>query len=114
MRANNIRCKLTIPFPVDRPDGNMVTYTKEALENAFKNMSDNLPVIFMEENGECEDLVIGHTLSGAPVATYDEETHTYNVEVEAVIYAGGTSCDATINDANVVSEFRISSIGITG
>lgn len=65
MRANNIKVKLTIPIPYDKPDGNNCTYTKEAVECAVNNLQTKLPIMFRNK-------VIGNTTGNTHITTWDD------------------------------------------
>lgn len=51
MRVENIEVTFKIPVPVDKPDLNGITYSKEAIKNAYKNVK-SIPIEIPNEKGE--------------------------------------------------------------
>ena len=75
MRVQNIKVKITIPIPIDRPDKNGVVFTRSAIENAINKFPTHSPIIF-KDNDKCIDSIcVGSTL-GSPGAEWDDETQT--------------------------------------
>ena len=81
MRCSNIQVSFKIPVPMNKPDGNGVIYTKEAIENSVNNLKCAIPIVaregfvetvigfankleFIEENEECYIQGIGHIRHG--------------------------------------------------
>lgn len=111
MRTENIGVKMTIPIPYDRPDGNKVVYSREAVEKAINNLHSKLPIVFMG-NREYEPKVVGCTTENKPKVVWDEESKTCMVEIDGMIFHGGSECIADIKDG-IVSSFSITGFGIS-
>lgn len=105
MRTNNIKVKLTMPIPYDRPDGNGCIFTKEAVEGAVKNLSTKLPIMF-------EDRVIGNTTGNTHITTWDDENQVCNLTIDGIVYHGGLECIVETAD-NKVTSMKIVGFGIT-
>jgi hypothetical protein len=115
MRTENIKVKLTIPIPIDKPDKNGVVYTERAIEKAVCALNTNLPIIYRDNRKEDvidNSIVIGHTTGSCHMVHWDFENQVCNLVVDGQIYFGGTSCIVNDIQDNVVKDFRITSIGI--
>jgi len=102
MRCENIKVKFSIPIPINKPDSNGNIYTEEAVINAYKNIN-NFPIIKFNDKGE--EVVVG-------VANKVDYSNGI-VNVEGIIYYGGTEEIVKINDENKITSFEISSFGIS-
>lgn len=100
MRSDNIAVTLTIPMPIDRPDGNGNIYTKEAIENAVKNFKGSIPLKIGRE-----DRVAGH------INTMELDEH-FNMTVKGIVYFGGTDEDAELNENKIVTKMEILAVGL--
>ena len=104
MRVNNIEVKMKIPLPIDKPDGNGITYSRAAFMEAFKNCT-NLPFCVITKDGDWVN--IG--------AARDIQYHTSPdgdfVIVSAVLWHGGTN-ESVQMDNSVVYQMNIESVGI--
>lgn len=106
MRTDNIKVKLTIPIPVEKPDKNGVMYTEKAVENAVNDLMKNLPI--RNDDG----VVIGTTTGDTHIATWNSEKQVCNVTVDGVVFYGGTSCIINEIEDGVVTDFRITGFGL--
>ena len=114
MRVDNIKVKLTIPIPVDKPDKNGVIYTKEAIENAFNNLRVNLPIIYRDNESVINGVVIGSTTGNSYITDYDSENQVYKITVDGVIfYSGGAELIVNEIQDNKITDFEIVSIGLS-
>ena len=91
---------------------NGVVYTREAIENALASTPENLPIIDLKNDGQ--ERVIGVT-TGTPYAIqWDEENGVCRFTLDGKICYAGTSCIVNaMNDAGEITDFRITSIGIS-
>lgn len=105
MRTNNIKVKLTIPIPYNKPDGNYNVYTKEAVEGAVNNLQTKLPIMFGKK-------IIGNTTGNAHITTWDDENQVCNLTIDGIIYHGGLECVIETADDKVTS-MQIVGFGIT-
>lgn len=109
MRTENIKVKITIPIPYDKPDKNGNIYTKEAVEKAVNNMHKNLPIIFRDES---EEKVIGATTGDSHIATWDFENQVCKLIVDGDVLFGGTECTVNIDNGKIV-DFEIVGIELS-
>ena len=113
MREENIKVKVTIPIPFGRPDKNGVMYTKEAVSNAVNNLNKNLPIIYRDNDKEIDGVVVGSTTGSSHIATWDFENQVCNVTVDGIVFFGGTECIVNEINDGVITDFRITSIGLS-
>ena len=92
MRTNNIKIQLTIPYPINIPDGNGTIYSKESIENAIGKMREGIPIMFRRNDSDDDGIVIGGTTENAKIIGFSEDGSVCNVLVNGVIYAGGSDC----------------------
>ena len=109
MRTENIKVKITIPIPYDKPDKNGNIYTKEAVEKATNNLRKNLPIIFRDKS---EEKVIGTTTGDSHIATWDFENQVCKLTVDGEVFFGGTECLYEVEDGKV-TDFQIIGIGLS-
>ena len=109
MRTENIKVKITIPIPYDKPDKNGNIYTKEAVAKAVNNLRKNLPIIFRDES---EEKVIGTTTGDSHIATWDFENQVCKLTVDGDVFFGGTECTGDIDNGKIV-HFEIVGIGLS-
>ena len=109
MRRENIKVKITIPIPYDKPGKNGNIYTKEAVEKAVNNLRKNLPIIFRDES---EEKVIGTTTGDSHIATWAFENQVCKLTVDGEVFFGGTECTVDTNNGKIVN-FEIVGIGLS-
>lgn len=112
MRVENTKIKLTIPIPVDKPDANGIIYTEEAIENALNNLRKNLPIVY-KENAETDEKVIGSTTGDSHIVIWDFDNQICKVTVDGVIFHSGAEIIVNEIEDGKISDFRITSIGLT-
>lgn len=113
MRTIGIPVKIIMPIPYDKPDRNGVTYTKEAVENAVKDLSKGLPIIF-RDNGDYDARVIGATSTvNTPVVFWDAENKICRLTIDGSLMAGGTECVVNKIENGTVLDFEITGLGIS-
>lgn len=117
MRTNNIKVKITIPIPFDRPDLNGVSYSKEVIERMTQEMHINYPIV-LRSNEDDYPKVIGHTTSNFQEADFDYENGICKFTINGIIYYGGM--DIVVNEFHrdkngvaVIDDFRIAGIGFS-
>ena len=113
MRAENIKVKLTIPIPIDKPDCNGVIYTKEAVENAVNNLRTDLPILYMDNEKEIDGMVIGTTTGTSHIVTWDDENQVCKITIEGNVFYGGTSCIVNGFEDGKVTGFEITTFGLS-
>ena len=106
MNTNNIEVKISIPFPLNKPDNNGNIYTEDAIKNALKEFKLAPLVLENKESFECCGVI--NTLNG-----YDQTDKEIIAHFNGYIFNGGTAenivCD---KNTKTVIEFQINQIGI--
>lgn len=111
MRVQDIKTKLTLSIPVDKPDCNGIVYTKEAVENAISKLRTNLPILYQDK--ECDAKVIGTTTGLQHIVVWDAEKQVYKVTLDGVVFYGGAYIRVHDIEDGKISSFDIESIGVT-
>ena len=102
MRSNEpIEITMKIPFPINKPDGNGVIYTKEAVEKAVREFDGGVPLMMVKDE---IGTVIGHIEKL-------ELSNNYEVTAHGICYFGGTCEEGKVKD-NTITDFRFLSFGI--
>lgn len=109
MRTDNIKVRISIPIPYDKPDKNGIIYTKEAVEKAVNNLHKNLPITFKDDS---EEKIIGTTIDDIHIVTWDFENQICKLTVDGEIYFGGTECTVDIDNGKIAN-FEIVGIGLS-
>ena len=126
MRTGNIEIKFILPIPVDRPDSNGNTYTKDSVLEAFDRPLKNIGIVFMSNDPERGKKIVGMTdkndykgyqhnigfVKDSKIIEYNEITKTVNVEVTGTICYGGTIEFVDV-DNKIINRFRVDSIGFS-
>ena len=99
-----IKVQFSIPVPIDKPDGNGIIYTKEAIKNAVKNFKGNIPLIVFI-NKEIGAKVIGN------INTFDFLENINTIIADGNIFFGGTNDKCEWED-KIVNDTKINAIGI--
>ena len=103
MRCNEpIKIKLYMPIPIDKPDGNKITYTKEAVINAVKKFKNPIPLVTTYKENTRK--VIG-TINGLNLLENNI------MELDGIIFFGGTD-DNCEQENRVVKDMEIILVGI--
>lgn len=105
MRSENIKVKFTIPFPCEKPDLNGNVYTKEAIENACKNLK-NIPIGIYDDDGQF--IPIGVTQDTRLIKDGD----SFVLSGVGSIFHGGTDEMISIENGKIV-DMRTNAIGFT-
>lgn len=114
MIEQNIKVKMQLRIPIDKPDLNGVMYSKEAIEKALSKPLNGLPLVFRGNVGS-DAQVIGVT-DGSNYE-FDEETQTFIVNIDGMVMYGGA--DIIANDISrkdgvaCVESFEINCIGLS-
>lgn len=113
MRTSPIEIRLTIPFPIDKPDLNGTIYSREAVEKSLTSIKSGLPIIF-RDNDKCPDgAVIGMTSEKTYDITFDNSSQTLKVTIAGVVWYGGMDISVDEINERTVSSFEINSIGLS-
>lgn len=112
MRVQNMKVKITIPIPVEKPDKNGVVFTKAAIENAISNFPQCLPIIFRDNNKCTDEIVIGST-ADIPTVVWDNKTQTCSMTINGFLFYGGAEIKANEIKDKKVTDFDFTCIGLT-
>lgn len=105
------KVKLTLRLPVGEPNKNGSVFTKEAVENALCNLQRNLPIIC---NDDCAyGNVVGATTGESHIVTFDSDNQAYNMTVDGVLFDCSPLIVVNEIEDGKISDFRITSIGLT-
>ena len=110
MRTNKIDCSFCVSAPFDQPDRNGVIYTREAVSNALRDMPSGLPIIAANDC-QCEEIV-GTTTSKPYAVEFDGEKQICRYTIDGVIFFGGTTCLAKVEDG-IIRSSHITGFGIS-
>ena len=113
MRTENIKVKITIPIPYDKPDKNGNIYTEEAVEKAVSNLHKNLPIIYRDNESVIDGVVIGATTGNSHLVSWDFENQICNLTIDGTIFNGGAEVEVNETKDGKVTDFKIVSIGIS-
>ena len=113
MRLDNLKIQLTLTIPFGRPDKNGVMYSKEAIEKAIEDFYGKLPILY-RDNDSCKDgVVVGNTVGETCSVLWDDERQVCEVIINGNLYYGGTECIVNEIKDGVVTDFRITSVGLS-
>ena len=113
MRLDNLKMQLALVIPFGRPDKNGVIYSREAVEKAVKDFNGKLPILY-RDNDSCKDgAVVGNTIGETCSVLWDEKQQVCEVIVNGNLYYGGTECIVNEIKYGVVTDFRITSVGLS-
>lgn len=113
MRVDRLPIRLTISFPFDHPDKNGNVYSQAAVEKALESLGDNHPILFCGDKPEENARIIGHINEKPRFAAWDMQAKTCTIEVDGVIYYGGTECIINETKDGVITDFEIVSFGLS-
>lgn len=105
MRTDNLKCKITLRFPCEKPDRNNIVYTKKAIEKAVKQLCGSYPIV-------ADNNVVGATHEPYDII-WDEDNNVYLVTINGVLFHGGTACEVNRIEDGVVQDFEIMSFGLS-
>ena len=104
------KVKITIPFAFNKPNANRTVFTEEAVERAVSGLRQNIPIIF----GDGMDAkAVGYTTGTSHIVTWDSENQICKVTVDGVLMNSGANIIINEIEDNQVTDFRISSIGVS-
>ena len=87
MNTNNIEIKISIPFPLNKPDNNGNIYTEDAIKNALKEFKSVPLIIENEKSFKCDGVI--NTLND-----YEQTDKEIIAHFSGYIFNGGTAEDA--------------------
>lgn len=113
MRLDNLKIQLSLTIPFGHPDHNGVVYSRAAIEKAVGDFNRKLPILY-RDNDSCKDgMVVGNTVGETCSVLWDDEQQVCEVIVNGNLYYGGTECFANEIKDGVVTDFTITSVGIS-
>lgn len=113
MRLDNLKMQLALVIPFGRPDKNGVIYSREAVEKAVNDFNGKLPILYRDNDSCMDGVVIGNTIGETYSVLWDDEQQVCEVIVNGNLYYGGTECIVNEIKDGVVTDFRITSIGLS-
>lgn len=102
---------IELKFLYTEPDKNGVFYSKEAIEKAFDKDLSNLPIVYIDNDGNKS--AIGRIKDEHVVPEWDDLNGICRVKVNGAVFYAETSCVVNEIDNGVVKDFEITSIGIS-
>lgn len=111
MRTNNIKVRLTIPIPFDRPDLNGAVHTKEAIDKAITNMSLGTPILY--KDNDSEEKVVGVIDDSFRSIRFDSDNQVCEVSLRGTIFYAGAEIIVNEIEDGKITDFEIRSIGLT-
>ena len=113
MNDEMTKVKLTMHIPFDKPNKNGTVFTKEAVENAINNIPVNIPIIYRDSKSEYDSKVVGATTGDSHIVIWDSENQVCKMTVDGVVFHSGAEIIVNEIEDNKISDFRITSIGLT-
>lgn len=113
MRLGNLKVQLALTIPFGRPDKNGVIYSKEAIEKAVDDFNGKLPILYQDDGSCKKGVIIGNTIGETCSVLWDNEQQVCEVVVNGNLYYGGTKCILNEIKDGVVTDFRITSVGLS-
>ena len=113
MRLDNLKVQFALTIPFGHPDRNGAMYSKEAIEKAVGDFNGKLPIIY-RDNDKCQDgAVVGNTVGETCSVLWDDEQQVCEVVVNGNIYYDGSECIVNEIRDGVITDFRITSVGLS-
>jgi len=101
MRCDDIKITISMPVPIDKPNGNGRMYTEEAIRKAYENASGQ-PLIQFNDKGE-----------EVPIGVVDKVEYSNGfIWVEARAWHGGTNDLVEMLNNKKITSFNIGSFGL--
>ena len=113
MKEEFTEVKFTINIPFDKPNKNGSMFTKEAVDNAVKNIPENIPIIYRSNESEFSNKVIGATTGNPKVIAWDSENQVCEMTFDGVVFHSGADIIVNEIEDGKITDFRITSIGLT-
>lgn len=113
MRLDNLKIQLSFVIPFGRPDKNGVIYSRGAIEKTISDFNGKLPILYRDNDSRKDGVVIGNTVGETCSVLWDDERQVCEVIVSGNLYYGGTECIVNEIKDGVVTDFRITSVGLS-
>lgn len=116
MRLSNIKVRLSLVIPFGHPDKNGIKYSREAVEKAVRALFDSgwqLPIVYRDCDSYKDGTVVGNTIGETGSVSWNNEQQVCEVVVDGIIYYGGTECIVNEISDDVVTDFSITSVGLS-
>lgn len=111
MRTDNIKVKLTIPIPFDRPDLNGAVFTKESVLKINGDMLLHTPIVY--KDNDSNEKVIGVISEPRCFITGGSKNQVCELSVYGTIFYGGADIIVNEIEDGKITDFEIRSIGLT-
>ena len=110
MKDELTKVEFTITIPVNKQNKQGIIFTKEAVEKAFYNLDNNLPIVSYDEKNNGK--VIG-TTGESFIVTWDSDNQAYKLTVNGILFNGNPIIRIDEHEGNKILDFRIENIGLT-
>lgn len=116
MRVDNLRCSITLRIPYDKPDGNGIIHTKEAVEKMADSLSGRYPIIVGGRPCSVDkgvNDIIGVTTEPYSVQ-WDEYEGVCILTINGLIFHGGAECFVNeLTEDRAINDFTIAGFGLS-
>lgn len=112
MENENVKVKIIMNIPYDKPNKNGTIFTEKAVENAVNNIPINMPIICRDNTSNFNDKVIGHTTGSSHIVIWDFQNQICYITVDGVIHCGDIRAIINKIEDNEISDFKIVGIDI--
>lgn len=108
---DNVKMKLTIPIPINKPDKNGRIFTDKAIENAVGNLKTNLPINY--KDNESGTKLIGNTTGNSHIVVWDSKNQVCKITVDGVVFCSDLKIRINEMENDKISNFEILGIDLT-
>ena len=112
MENENVKVKITMNIPFNKPNRNGTIFTEDAVENAVNNIPLNIPIIYGDNKNEYPDIAIGHTTGNSHIVVWDFENQVCKITLDGIIFCSNARIIVDKNEDGKISEFRIVGIDL--
>lgn len=115
MRTNNLKCSITLRVPYNKPDGNRVIHTREAIEKMVDSLSGGYPIKVASGLGKTQDVdnIIGVTTEPYS-AIWDEDEGVCILAINGIIFHGGIECFVNeLTNGGAVNDCTVAGFGLS-
>lgn len=113
MRLDNLKVEFSFVIPFDSTDKNGAVYSRESVEKAVDAFKGVLPIIYRDNKSYKDKIVLGNTIGETYSVLWDDERKVCKVVVNGNLYYGGTECIVNEIKDGIVTDFKITSVGLS-
>ena len=115
MRVSNLKCNITLRFPYNKPDGNGIIHTREAVEKMIYSLSGEYPIKVaggLDKNKDVNDIIGVATEPYS--AIWNEDEGVCVLTINGIIFHGGTECIVNeFTDDRAADDITITGFGLS-